>query len=201
MALNLKRSFHNEHASCEHHTYARLSNTDKCSTYCCLHPYMSSTFVLSFFAPVVWHYLARREKRNVACLPKFMFYRRHDQAPWWNTNRRHATQNTLRDASHIFSSIAKIWSFSCKAKYARLRTLLLDFPASIVSRASSATETPTRLTNLTIRAGSLPKPLSASFGYLKEQTFPTKRIKLYHIFRFSTIPNTFKKMAVLNWTY
>jgi prevent-host-death family protein len=70
--------------------------------------------------------------------------------------------------------------------------LLLDFPASIISRASSATETLTRLTNHTIRAGSLPKPLSASFGYLKEQTFPTKLIKLYHIFRFSTIPNTFK---------
>jgi hypothetical protein len=56
-----------------------------------------------------------------------------------------------------------------------LRTLLLDFPASTVPRASSATETLTRLTNLTIRAGSLPKPLSASLGYLKDQMFPTKR--------------------------
>ena len=35
-------------------------------------------------------------------------------------------QNTLRDAPHIFSSIVKVWSFSCKAKYARLRT----FPPS-----------------------------------------------------------------------
>jgi hypothetical protein len=72
------------------------------------------------------------------------------------------------------------------------------FPASIVSRAQSATETLTRLTNLTIRAGSLPKPLSASLGYLKEQIFPTKQLKLYHIFSFSTIPSTFKKMAALN---
>jgi hypothetical protein len=101
--------------------------------------------------------------------------------------RRHATWNRPRSATFVLRFAIRNWRFHFK-RHTQLRTLLLDFPATTVPRASSATETLTRLTNHTIRAGSLPKPLSASFGYLKDQTLPTKQLKLYHIFSFSTIP-------------
>ena len=74
------------------------------------------------------------QKRRVACL-KSMSYRRHRQTPNEKHEQKTRHADTLRDASYISSfSFRKFWRFSCKAKYARLRTL----PRSLVgSRGSS----------------------------------------------------------------
>ena len=75
----------------------------------------------------------RRKKENVVCLRNPCLTRGTTKRLYRNTNRRHATQNTLRDTSYISSLCMKIWSFSRKAKYARLRTLprlLLGFRSS-----------------------------------------------------------------------
>ena len=65
------------------------------------------------------------QKRRVACLSKSMSYRRHRQTPNEKHEQKTRHADTLRDASYISSfSFRKFWRFSCKAKYARMRTLL-----------------------------------------------------------------------------
>ena len=98
------------------------------------------------------------------------------------------------------AQLLKFWSFSLKAKYARLRTLPLDFPTSIVSRTSSATETLTRLTNHPIRADRCQNPrrrISAitknNRSRLNERSIPyfcslfRKRIQLTAAFCFGQV--------------
>ena len=75
-----------------------------------------------------------------------MSYRRHRQTPNEKHEQKTRHADTLRDASYISSfSFRKFWRFSCKAKYARLRTFppspfgaTEDMPRSLVgSRGSS----------------------------------------------------------------
>ncbi len=131
--------------------------------------YSSSSSFLRHF-PCTLALLA--QKRRVACLSKSMSCARHDQAPIQKHEQKTRHVKQSRDASYISSFCMKIWSFSHKAKYARLRTLppspfgtTEDMPRFLVgSRGSSfqPCNVPRRIKGLSFGrlSASFPPPLS-----------------------------------------